>query len=254
MRQNDARTDLSCTRQGVLRPSPSHERDILPGERRQPPHPHPPPPHPHPSRYLPEFRNLSAAEFAAKALHDGGRGPTVVGWKDPRPLPRWEASLSEVGMFGLEAPVWRPLDVRYDPFVGNCECMPERDAPEHFFSVHFSCLQLLGKPSSYESELAFMSVVNSTAMSCTRHYYLAYYDFFVRAHGRLPPPLWQAPPVPRVSAAHDRLVALEQAALIKYYQEIAERDNRIVEAEMAEAAAAAAAAVAKGSGAAAAVP
>ena len=36
----------------------------------------------------------------------------------------------------------KALDVRYDQCVGNCECLPERDMPEDYFSVHFSCIQV----------------------------------------------------------------------------------------------------------------
>ena len=91
-----------------------------------------------PRRYLPEFASMSDSEFAEQALVDRATGkPTVVGWKGAGPQPGG-MDHKETGMFGLPAPVWRPLSVLYDPFVGNCECMPERDAPQHVFSVHFS--------------------------------------------------------------------------------------------------------------------
>ena len=208
-------------------------------------------------RSIPEFANLTDAEFEERALWDRATGKkTVVGWRDPA-VPRDDEDgrpLEVPGMFGLSAPIWRPLSILWDVFVGNCECMPERDAPGAFHSVHFSCLQWFGKPSSFDSEAEFMATVNSTGLSCTRHYYLAWYDVYVRAAGRLPPPLWTGGPVPRADAAHDAKVRAHQAALKLVYDEIARLDNIKIEAEMAEAAAAAekeAAAAAKGGAAAA---
>ena len=43
---------------------------------------------------------------------------------------------------GWNGKYWKALDVRYDQCVGNCECLPERDMPEDYFSVHFSCIQV----------------------------------------------------------------------------------------------------------------
>ena len=49
--------------------------------------------------------------------------------------------------------------------------------------------------------------LSERSLSCTRHYYLEWYDRFKRAHGRLPPPYWTGPPVPHYNATHDEIVA-----------------------------------------------
>ena len=51
-----------------------------------------------------------------------------------------------------------------------------------------------------------------TSLSCTRHYYLTWYDKYVRAHGRLPEPHWAREPVPRYNATHDEYVKARRLA------------------------------------------
>ena len=100
-------------------------------------------------------------------------------------------------------PSWRSLDVRYDQCVGNCECLPGRDIPADFFSVHFSCIQGLKKPGGYETEREFMRDLYFRSASCFRYYYAhQWYPKFVRAHGRLPEH-WTGPEVPSYNATHD---------------------------------------------------
>jgi hypothetical protein len=57
-----------------------------------------------------------------------------------------------------------------------------------------------------------MTAINDLALGCTRHYYLAYLAFYVRAAGRLPPPYWTGAPVPGHDAKFDEGVVVKQAA------------------------------------------
>jgi hypothetical protein len=63
---------------------------------------------------------------------------------------------------------FRPLDMRYDQVVGHCECLPERDIPQDFYSVHFSCLYHIQKPGKFDSDKAFKDHLYNYALSCTR--------------------------------------------------------------------------------------
>ena len=55
-----------------------------------------------------------------------------------------------------------------------------------------------------------MADMYEASLSCTRHYYLVWYEKFVRAHGRLPPPLWTGDAVPHYNATHDEWVAAQR--------------------------------------------
>ena len=103
--------------------------------------------------------------------------------------------------------IWHSLDVTYDQCVGNCECMPERDIPKQMKTIHFSCAQKLDKPSAYETEHAFMTAVDGFALSCTRFYYLLWYEKFSRAMpGGLPAPKWRGRPIAVFDKAADERV------------------------------------------------
>lgn len=108
-------------------------------------------------------------------------------------------------MLGEQAPMWRSLDARYDQCVGSCECLPERDMPNDFYSLHFSCLHSASKPQSYPSETALARQLVDNALSCTRYYFWAvWYEAFKRAHGPLPEPYDGV--VPLWNATHDEIV------------------------------------------------
>jgi hypothetical protein len=102
--------------------------------------------------------------------------------------------------------VWRAMNVSYDQCVGQCECLPHRDHPEIFFTVHFSCLQSMDKPGSFLSEEAFLTKLYENTLSCTRWNFMRWYDAFKRAHGRLPAPLYTGLEMPEYDAAHDEVV------------------------------------------------
>jgi len=102
--------------------------------------------------------------------------------------------------------LWHILDTTYDTCVGNCECMPGRDMPTRMHTIHYSCIQKVQKPCKYETEHEFMSTIHTYALSCTRYYYLLWYEKFVKAAGRLPAPYWVGPPVPVFDHAHDEVV------------------------------------------------
>jgi hypothetical protein len=145
-------------------------------------------------RYFAAHRDKTDAEFAAWI--DGvldKRKPRVEGFDTTRAAPAG----------GLN---WMALDMRYDQCVGSFDCSPERDDPSVAYSVHFSCLQNMDKPSSFETEADFMDAVAATN-DRYRYWYLRWMDTYIRAtSGRgLPPPKkrlrerWQdleRPPVP----------------------------------------------------------
>ena len=97
-------------------------------------------------RYFSAYRGYSKEAF--EGYMDGrldSRKPRVEGYDESR------AVAGEVH--------WRALDMRYDQCVGNFPPSPERDEPDVMFSVHFSCLQFIGKPSHYETERAYMDAL-----------------------------------------------------------------------------------------------
>ena len=55
-----------------------------------------------------------------------------------------------------------------------------------------------------------MTALNDTALGCTRHYYLRWYEKYVAAAGRLPEPHWVGAPVPGHDTAYDAIVAVKQ--------------------------------------------
>jgi hypothetical protein len=57
-----------------------------------------------------------------------------------------------------------------------------------------------------------MAELSSNALSCTRHYYLRWYEAFRRGHGRLPAPHWEGPSVPGYNASHDAIVTAKRLA------------------------------------------
>lgn len=148
---------------------------------------------------------------------------------------------------GVHPPhIWHALDVTYDQCVGNCECMPERDSelcrgvcvamrkerartiiravispaaplfmpsrappavPKAMHTIHFSCIQKLDKPSKYETEHDFMAAVSGFGLSCTRYYYMLWYEKLARAlPGGLPAPKWTGKRIPIFDRAQDELV------------------------------------------------
>ncbi len=78
--------------------------------------------------------------------------------------------------------------------------------PTAMHTIHFTCLQHLNKPGHYTSEHDFMTAVSTLALSCTRFYFLLWYEKFSAAAGRLPEPYWHGTPVPVFDASHDQIV------------------------------------------------
>jgi len=151
-------------------------------------------------RHMPEFASMSEGDFSAAVSGRARFGGS----------PAREGFLQDVWRAGGGGgtPVWRALDIRYDQCVGMCECLPERDLREGFFSIHFSCMPVgLHKPSWYESEEALLSEAYTYALGCTRHYWLdVFFPLLERAGVPLGAPRWKGPPVPRDNATHDELV------------------------------------------------
>ena len=139
-------------------------------------------------QYYPKYKDMTKAE-----LEEEGKD-----YRDHKVMPEGWTGAAWDGT----SPVWRSLDARYDqvsivfvvlPYVfaaqcmlyevycfyrvlptlqcvGHCECIPERDMPNEFISIHFSCLQGLHKPGEYKSEKAFGDDMFNTALSCSRYY------------------------------------------------------------------------------------
>jgi hypothetical protein len=149
-------------------------------------------------RVLPAYANATPAEMTAAATwrHGGPLQGQVLG---EGLRPEWAPQLGA-------RPYWHVLDPRYDQCVGMCECLPGRDIPDQYFSVHFSCLHGFRKPSEYASEAELGEALYYTAVSCQRHYFWTWYGFFKRGFGRLPPPYWEGPAIPGYNATHDALV------------------------------------------------
>ena len=155
-------------------------------------------------QYFAAHRGKTQAEFDAyiDSVLDG-RKPRVAGF--------------DVTQFTPGQTNWMALDMRYDQCVGSFKCSPERDDPDVMFSVHFSCLQNIQKPSQFASEAAFMEAVSATD-DHGRYWFLRWYATFVRAtRGRgLPAPKYAGPPVPGFNATHTEIqdiVRLTQSML-----------------------------------------
>jgi hypothetical protein len=53
---------------------------------------------------------------------------------------------------------------------------------------------------------SILNAVYHKGKSCTRFYYLTWYEKFKRAMGPFRPPMWLGPPVPVFNKTHDELV------------------------------------------------
>jgi hypothetical protein len=153
-------------------------------------------------RILPVYTNVSDETLKLELLSGGRRGKELPepGLRSPYKEAGAAAAKSwEEGSDFAEGTGWHMLDPRYDGLVGDCECQADRDLGPAYFTVHFTCLPVtppLEKPGRYESESHFLMQVRTRGKGCMRFYYLKWYDAFTRALGqRLPPPLYEGPPV-----------------------------------------------------------
>ena len=139
-------------------------------------------------RYFPAYRNQSEEDFLRLV------GFPTSGLPAPEGLLPQHSNLSQV---------WRLLDARFDGLVGNCECMGDRDMPDVAFTVHFSCMAVFSKPGHFSSDRDFQTVVYNRGKSCTRFYYMHWYNAYRSMMGPLPEPLYDGPPVPIWNKTHD---------------------------------------------------
>lgn len=58
----------------------------------------------------------------------------------------------------------------------------------------------------------FMEALYRHALSCTRYYYMVWYEKFKKAAGRLPAPYWTGPPIPLYNSTHDEIVRARRIA------------------------------------------
>ena len=93
--------------------------------------------------------------------------------------------------------IWHALPIHYDQCIPNCDCLPWRTNMTMMASIHLSCIpgESVSKPGHYETEQALMAEMNGKlGTNCLRYFYRdVWYEKFVRAHGRLPPPYWEDP-------------------------------------------------------------
>jgi len=143
---------------------------------------------------------MTPAEFdAAMDARLDRRKPRIEGY---------DASLARAGETH-----WRALDMRYDQCVGNFPPSPERDEPEVMFSVHFSCLQFIQKPSHYLSERALMDALYNFGDDHYRYWFLRWHEVYTRAIGKpMREPRWKGPPVPARNATHTAIVLANRLA------------------------------------------
>lgn len=94
--------------------------------------------------------------------------------------------------------LWHILDPRYDGLVGECWTLPDRDIPNDYFSVHFTCLPLyppVKKPADYDNEEKLIYTMKNHMRSCMRNYFVRWYDTYVQAMGeRYPEPHYTGEP------------------------------------------------------------
>jgi len=104
--------------------------------------------------------------------------------------------------------IWHVLPTLFDGLVGNCECLGNRDMYDMAITVHFSCMQVFSKPGHFHSDYDFQNAVYTRGMSCSRWYYMKWYDFYKRGMGGVPfpEPFWDGPPVPLYNTTHDARV------------------------------------------------
>ena len=188
-------------------------------------------------RQMPPYDKMSDEQFSLESQEPYTSQPQRVGWVGP-PATLPKEVVIHRGNYGLEAPLWRMLDHRYDHFVGNCECTKnELLSLEDYFTVHFSCMHFVEKPGVYASEHAFMNDVLNNTHICTRRYLHKWLDAFTRAHGRLPPPLWEGsleiPTHP--DPEHEARVVTRQALILQ--NEKQEEDEAAANQEAAQIAA-----------------
>jgi hypothetical protein len=157
-------------------------------------------------RLLPRYRNMSDSQFDQVVRHPHTGAVMLEGFQESL----YNASRGGgAGGRGPPGVVWRSLGVQYDQMVGHlCQCgvmTAGFDDPELFYTVHFSCLQQMNKPGDYTSEHLLMQKLYESN-SCVRHYFLHWYSAYRAAGLRLPPPLWEGPPVPGRNLTHDRVM------------------------------------------------
>lgn len=197
--------------------------------------------------FIPKYARMPDDEYKETVLREGyTQEPIAEGWAGPGPRPA--TMMTAKGTFGIDAPTWRPLDLRYDHYVGQCECIADRELPDGmYFTAHYSCLHFMEKPQVYTSEHALMAELTVNAHACTRRYFQIYLDAFTRAHGRLPEPHWKGRAVPAFDdAAHEAKVSVVQAKLLAAFEQEAVEFSAQMDAENKATADAAAAAKAAG--------
>jgi hypothetical protein len=127
--------------------------------------------------------------------------------------------------------IWHMLPTLFDGLVGNCECLGDRDMWDLSSTVHFSCMQVFSKPGHIHTDWDFHNTVYHRGKSCSRWYYMKWYDNFKRGMGGVGyrPPNWDGPPVPLWNKTHDDLVQQWRDERAK---KEAEEEARTKEAEM----------------------
>jgi hypothetical protein len=93
-------------------------------------------------RLLPRYRDMDDKTFARHTTHSITGEVMKEGFIPELYDPKKGGGVAGRGVPGV---VWHSLGVRYDQCVGNiCECgsIKDRDTPDIFYSIHFSCMQV----------------------------------------------------------------------------------------------------------------
>lgn len=157
-------------------------------------------------RLMPMYDGWSDDKFNKSVMNRVGRVITHEGF-DPQAV-----DATGKALWDGKTAVFRALDLRYDQCVGHCECLPERDLKDRYFSVHFSCIpEIIHKAAWYENEAHFFEDMWLLAGSCTRYYYIEwFYRLLIKAGARLDPPYWEGPPVPIWNTTHDVFIQVNR--------------------------------------------
>ena len=87
-------------------------------------------------------------------------------------------------------------------------------------------MQVFSKPGHFRTDFDLLNAVYTRGKSCSRYYYMNWYDNYKKAMGPFSPPLWDGPPVPIWNETHDKLV--EQWTEERHARERAEEERALL--------------------------
>jgi hypothetical protein len=73
-------------------------------------------------------------------------------------------------------------------------------------------VQVFSKPGHFRTDFDLLNAVYTRGKSCSRYYYMTWYEKYKRGMGTsLPPPYWDGPPIPIWNETHDALIDVWKA-------------------------------------------